>query len=156
MYEILNGASNKGQDKLYDSKGYAYTLRKENQSGSKLWRCHVCTKANLCHATILESATGEFQRELREHDHSPSHGALADAKIAKRAKVEAAKCIFDPAPGIVEEAIQELLPISEPCDTECEMAPENSCENLHCVISPQPPSHTLSIVWSRNLNRIRR
>lgn len=111
VYEVLKGVSTRGKDKLYDSKGYIYTLLKVNPSGSKLWRCHVRTKTNLCHASVQESVTGTFQRGLRDHNHSPCHGAMADAMIAKKTKAEAAKRVFDPAPAIVEEVIQELLPV---------------------------------------------
>lgn len=83
-YRILDGVSERGNRKLVDNRGYAYTQKRKLASGDVTWWCSVRNKNVSCRATVTQRGN-QFRRGLHDHCHSPKPGLAAC--LAIKAKV---------------------------------------------------------------------
>jgi hypothetical protein len=112
-YKIVSETSIRGKDKLFDTLGYSYTVKKR-YSASTTWRCSVRNKSMQCPATVREFG-GEFSPGLRDHIHPPLPGSDIAASIACIAKEKAQENPHQSAGSIVQDLIRDYLPDDVPC-----------------------------------------
>ncbi|KAJ8307800.1 hypothetical protein KUTeg_014645 [Tegillarca granosa] len=51
-FQVTENTSQRGKRKLVSSDGFSYVVKKENKSGSILWRCSVRNSKTSCSATV--------------------------------------------------------------------------------------------------------
>ena len=114
-FKFIEKTSEKGKDKVFDSVGYSYIIRKKNKNGSAIWRCPVRNKdVRYCPATVIQIGS-DFTAGLRGHVHPPSVGIAAAAELVSIVKDAAVKEPFKSAAKIVEDFMGERLG-DEPID----------------------------------------
>ena len=114
-FEIVEGGTIRGKQKLIDSFGYTYNVKRRRGKATD-WQCTVRPKHNPCRARVSEKADGTFAVGSIPHNHITSVGAQIVARIRSRIKKEAARDLFKPASAIVKEVLQEEL-TDAPCPT---------------------------------------
>jgi hypothetical protein len=102
-YEIIKEASIRGQSKLFDSRGYSYTVKRKTSSGTA-WRCSFRSKTTNCPATVRQMGD-EFLPGPQEHSHSPNVGAATAASVSVAVKSKAAANPFMSAGDIAEQVL---------------------------------------------------
>lgn len=101
-YEMIEDGSQKGKEKLADSEGYTYTVKKRRANGDKVWTCSVRNKSMWCKASVLQKADG-FTRGSQSHIHPAQLGAATATRISTAVKRIAATEIFTSAAEIVNK-----------------------------------------------------
>ena len=112
-YRLVTKSSTRGKDKLFDSIGYTYTLKRRTGQ-STTWRCPVRSKSSSCPATVKQVGDDFFPSD-RGHTHEPKPGACTAASIARVSKDIAQEQPFRSAADIVGDLVKEYLPINAPC-----------------------------------------
>ena len=111
-YQIVEDTSIRGKDKLFDSVGYSYTVKRRNGQ-STTWRCSQRSKAINCGATVRQ--VGDlYLPGPRDHIHPPVPGSDTAAAIVHVSKVIAQENPFKSAGDIINELIREHVPADEP------------------------------------------
>ena len=74
-YDVIQGGSKQGKNKLVDSYGYAYGQRKSRRKSSYmvLWECTTREKGMRCNATVIQNGA-HFSRGPRVHCHPSEKG----------------------------------------------------------------------------------
>ena len=103
QYHIMHDTSQWNKPKLFDNKGFQYTLSRQVKE-VKYWRCAVRNKKLSCTARIIEKE-GVFQASYGKHVHEPSVGVDKVTSITKQIKDQGAADLFKPAAAIVEQAL---------------------------------------------------
>lgn len=102
--EIIIGATRQGKERLVDSDGYSYVMRRAWASGKKAWRCSVRSKALSCGASMQQDGQ-TFRRGPQAHCHPAKPGIGTATKITAAIKEKAAANVFKSASNIVESVI---------------------------------------------------
>ncbi|KAK3893102.1 hypothetical protein Pcinc_003095 [Petrolisthes cinctipes] len=106
-YEKVCASSQRGKQKLMDSRGYSYTFKRETNVGVH-WRCAVRNKTVNCGMAIKE-VNNVFIRGPNEHSHPPEACPVTTSKVSKLIKNKAMEDVFQPALEIVEEVMLENI-----------------------------------------------
>ena len=109
-YRIVSASCNRGGDKLFDSDGYAYTVKRRNRD-TVAWRCTVRNKTTQCAATVRQSGDS-FIRGLQPHNHQHQPGGATVAEIVKEIKTTSKHRAFESAFSVVDTVLRNKL---EPC-----------------------------------------
>ena len=112
-YKIIKETSIRGMNKLFDSIGYSYTVKRRN-GHCTTWRCSLRSKTVNCTATVRQEE-GVFLPGPREHIHQPNLGAAIIASITHECKSKANAHPFKSAGEIVGGMIAEFVPDNKPC-----------------------------------------
>lgn len=104
-YEIITTGSQKGKQKLTDSIGYMYTVKRKNNNTVD-WTCSVRNKNVWCKASVKQRGNTTFSRGPQPHICQPQIGATATTHIRASVKQKAAAEIFTSAAEIVNQIIQ--------------------------------------------------
>ena len=112
-YHIVKETSIRGMNKLFDSVGYSYTVKRRN-GHCTTWRCSLRSKTVNYPATVRQEE-GVFLPGPREHIHQPNLGAAIVASITHECKSKADAHPFKSAGEIVGGMIAEFVPDNEPC-----------------------------------------
>ena len=87
QYHVMHDTSQRNKSKLFDSRGFQYTLSRQVKE-VKYWRCAEINKKLSCTARIIEKE-GVFQASYEKHVHKPSVGV---DKVASITKNKGARC----------------------------------------------------------------
>ena len=105
-YEIVDTCTKRGQKKLFDSRGYSYTIRQRRDTATD-WTCSIRGKNNCCPGSVIQRADG-FHTGV-EHNHAGEVGLPAAAKLVKR---KAEENLFRPASEIIDNVLLNEIPKS--------------------------------------------
>lgn len=103
-FEIVEGASKRGQKKLFNSGGYSYCM-KGRQNQITYWHYGLLGKANHCPASVIQQPEG-FSIGIH-HSHTQEVGLPETAKLTVAIKRKPTDNLFRPASTIVEEVLLE-------------------------------------------------
>ncbi|KAK4321811.1 hypothetical protein Pmani_007438 [Petrolisthes manimaculis] len=106
-YEKLCASSQRGKQKLMDSRGYSYTFKRETNVGVH-WRCAELNKTVNCGMTIKE-VNNVFIRRPYEHSHPPEACPVTTSKVSKLIKNKAMEDVFRPPLEIMEKVMLENI-----------------------------------------------
>jgi len=114
-YEVVDEGSQKGKQKLVDSDGYTYTVKRKGTNGTE-WTCSVRNKNVHCRATVRQSGD-TFVRGPQPHIHDSVLGADIATKLKVAVKQTAAAEVFTSAAEIVNRVVREngLIGNKKPC-----------------------------------------
>ena len=101
-FEVIEGASKRGQEKLFDSHGHSYCV-KRRRNEITYWHCSVRGKSNHCPASVIQRPEG-FTVGV-EHNHTGEVGLPETAKLTAAIKRKATDDLFRPASAIVDEVL---------------------------------------------------
>ena len=101
-FEVVEGASKRGQQKLFDSRGYSYCI-KRRRNAITYWHCSFRGKSNHCPASVIQRPEG-FTVGV-EHNHAGEVGLPDTAKLTAATKRKATDDLFRPASAIVDEVL---------------------------------------------------
>ncbi|KAK8407542.1 hypothetical protein O3P69_002235, partial [Scylla paramamosain] len=103
IYEKVLQSSQRGSDKLIDSLGYSYTIKRKT-SVAVHWRCVVRNTRVTCEAKTKEM-DGIYERGTNQHCHPPEACPLIASKISSTIKKKAMEDVFRSAADIVDEVL---------------------------------------------------
>jgi hypothetical protein len=83
-YNVLRSISQRGADKLFDNRGYMYTMNKV-RGDKKFWRCSVRNKNTKC--SVFVKQRGDDFKCNQKHFHAPVIGCEKVAVIFKKVKI---------------------------------------------------------------------
>ena len=101
-FEVIEGASKRGQEKLFDSRGHSYCV-KRRRNEITYWHCSVRGKSNHCPASVIQHPEG-FTIGV-EHNHTGEVGLPETAKLTAAIKRKATDDLFRPASAIINELL---------------------------------------------------
>ncbi len=101
-FEIVTSSSQRGKQKLVDSTGFSYTVKRKCKNGNVSWRCTVRNRTTSCLATVRQQQTA-FILGPHEHCHQPVPGVGIAAKITREVKAKAMENYLQSAGAIVEQ-----------------------------------------------------
>ena len=106
-YHLVEEASLRRRNKLIDSKGFSYNVRR--MKADKIhWQCSIRPKGNHCKATVLEQ-DGVYTFGKHPHNHGTYSGTLAAAQIVSTIKTKALEELSKPASVIVKEVFLSVF-----------------------------------------------
>ena len=147
-YKIVRDTSIRGKDKLFDSDGYAYTVKRRT-ARCITWRRTLRSKKVNCAATVRQVGGTFVVVGPRRHVHQPGLGAEIVATIAHQAKLQAADRPFHSAGEIVGDLLTEFVDATQPCpavpDLERMAANANSHRRRHQPQHPQDLAFPLNV-----------
>ncbi|KAJ8304024.1 hypothetical protein KUTeg_017607 [Tegillarca granosa] len=82
-FQVTENTSQCGKRKLVSSDGFSYVVKKENKSGSILWRCSVRNSKTSCSATVHKQGD-TFITNSKEHTHASKPGILTAVQMTQR------------------------------------------------------------------------
>ena len=85
-FEVVEGAFKRGQQKLFDSRGYLYCV-KRRRNAITYWHCSFRGKSNHCPASVIQHPEG-FTVGV-EHNHAGEVGLPETAKLTAAIKRKA-------------------------------------------------------------------
>ncbi|XP_015779421.1 PREDICTED: uncharacterized protein LOC107357295 [Acropora digitifera] len=101
-FEVVEGASKRGQQKLFDNRGYSYCV-KRRRNAITYWHCSFRGKSNHCPASVIQRPEG-FTVGV-EHNHTGEVGLPETAKLTAAIKRKATDDLFRSASVIVDEVL---------------------------------------------------
>ena len=101
-FEVVEGASKRGQQKLFDNRGYSYCV-KRRRNAITYWHCSFRGKSNHCPASVIQRPEG-FTIKV-EHNHTGEVGLPETAKLTAAIKRKATDDLFRSASAIVDEVL---------------------------------------------------
>ena len=104
-FGVVEGASKRGQQKLFDSHGYSYCV-KRRRNAITYWHCSFQGKSNHCPASVIQCPEG-FTVGV-EQNHAGEVGLPETAKLTTAIKRKATDDLFRPASAIVDEVLQGM------------------------------------------------
>jgi hypothetical protein len=110
-FNIVENCTKRGQKKLFDSRGYSYTVKRRRNTATD-WTCSLRGKNNRWFGSVIQNADG-FCIGL-SHNHAGEVGLPAAAMMVKAVKRKAEENIFRPSSAIVDEVLVEEMP-QGPC-----------------------------------------
>ena len=113
-YELVEKSSQRMKDKLIDSLGYTYNV-KRRRGTCVYWQCTVRNRVTNCKATVIEK-NGSFRAGMHSHIHSSQPGSAAVHKVRADIKKMAAADHFRSAAVIAEEVLASQM-TEEPLPT---------------------------------------
>ena len=113
-YELVEKSSQRMKDKLIDSLGYTYNV-KRRRGTCVYWQCTVRNRVTNCKATVIEK-NGSFRAGMHPHIHSSQPGSAAVHKVRADIKKMAAADHFRSAAVIAEEVLASQM-TEEPLPT---------------------------------------
>lgn len=112
-FEIVEGGSERGKQKLIDSWGYSYNIKRQRVSATD-WQCTIRPMGNRCKATVIQRSQNVFEFGKNDHNHAAPVGAAVAVKIKSIIKQEASKDVFRPASAVVNDILLSEL-TNAPC-----------------------------------------
>ena len=85
-FEVVEGAFKRGQQKLFDSRGYLYCV-KRRRNAITFRHCSFHGKSNHCPASVIQHPEGSIVGV--EHNHAGEVGLLETAKLTAAIKRKA-------------------------------------------------------------------
>ena len=149
-YKIVNETSIRGRDKLFDTVGYSYTVKRRTRQCST-WRCTLRSKTVNCPATIRQEGV-TFLPGPREHVHQPSLGQDIVAAISHVSKKQADEHPFRSAGEIVGDLVSEYVTDTQPCPAL--PALERIAANANYHRRRNRPQHPQDLAFQLNNNHI--
>ena len=113
-FQIVEGAPKRGQQKLFDSHGYSYCV-KRRRNEIVYWHCSLRGKANHCPASVIQRPEGF--KVGTDHNHAGEVGLPDTAKLTVAIKRKATDDLFRPALAIVDEVLLENVGTTAPLQT---------------------------------------
>ena len=104
-FQIVEGASKRGQQKLIDSHGHSYCV-KRRRNEIVYWHCSLRGKSNHCPASVIQRGREDFKVGIG-HNHPGEVGLPETAKLTAAIKRKATDDLFRPASTIVDEVLLE-------------------------------------------------
>ena len=104
-FQIVEGASKRGQQKLFDSHGHSYCV-KRRRNEIVYWHCSLRGKSNHCPASVIQRGREDFKVGVG-HNHPGEVGLPETAKLTAAIKRKATDDLFRPASAIVDEVLLE-------------------------------------------------
>ena len=104
-YMLVPAASSCGGDKLTDTNGFSYGVKRKNDKRT-LWRCSVCNRHVTCKATVLQVGNS-FTRGPHPHLHPGQPGITRSLQTRKQINSMALSDIFTSAVEITEKVQAE-------------------------------------------------
>lgn len=102
--------SKRGSDKLV-FQGFAYTLKRVDKDGGKVWVCdhRDSAKCTVCAHTAEKGGCIVFRRDPRaEHNHLPSSDGLRHEELRAQLRHDAVAQAAAPTAGVVAQALEGL------------------------------------------------
>lgn len=149
-YEKVFASSQRGKQKLMDSRGYSYTFKRKTRVGVH-WRCAVRNKTVNCGVTIKE-VDNMFIRGPNEHSHPPEACPVTTSKVSKLIKEKAMEDVFRPALEIVEEVMLENIDPTMP--TASLPAPVNLARQANRKRRANRPAEPVDLTFEINEEHI--
>lgn len=149
-YEKVSASSQRGKQKLMDSRGYSYTFKRKTRVGVH-WRCAVRNKTVNCGVTIKE-VDNMFIRGPNEHSHPPEACPVTTSKVSKLIKEKAMEDVFRPALEIVEEVMLENIDPTMP--TASLPAPVNLARQANRKRRANRPAEPVDLTFEINEEHI--
>ena len=112
-YKIVEQSTKRGWQKLIDSGGYTYDVRRRRGDATD-WQCTIRGKINPCRARVVQRAPGNFEPGQHHHNHLAEVGAATAARIIALVKTKAMDDVFRPAAAIVDEVYVVMFPFILP------------------------------------------
>ena len=103
-FRIVAAGSTRGRDKLFNSDGYSYVLKRTTAVATTR-RCSIKRKDLICHATVKQ--TGDKFESQGIHIYEPKIEEEIIVSVGARAKDEAAKQSFKAGSDIAFEQIKK-------------------------------------------------
>ena len=150
-YKIVNETSIRGRDKLFDTVGYSYTVKRRTRQCSTTWRCTLRSKTVNCPANIRQEGV-TFWPGPREHVHQPSLGQDIVAAISHVSKKQADEHPFRSAREIVGDLVSEYGTDTQPCPAL--PALERIAANANYHRRRNRPQHPQDLAFQLNNNHI--
>lgn len=94
-FEVVEGASKRGQQKLFNNRDYSYCV-KRRRNAITYWHCSFRGKSNHCPASVIQRPEG-FTVGV-EHNHTGEVGLPETAKLTAAIKRKATDDLFRPRP----------------------------------------------------------
>ena len=111
-FQIVEGSSVRGQNKLFDSRGYSYCIKRRRPNATD-WQCSIRGKLNRCPGSVIQRS-GSFHLG-NDHNHVGNVGLPVAARVKTAIKRKAEDDIFRPASSIVNEVLLSKLPSNTAC-----------------------------------------
>ena len=102
-YEVVPSGTKRGKNKLVDSLGYTYNLKRQSQYIVD-WQCTVRSKNLRCRATVKQRGS-HFTAGSHPHVHQAEVGSLA--KLSAAVKAAGRSEVFKSAGAIVQEVLTQ-------------------------------------------------
>lgn len=109
-YQLVDAGTQQAKMKPLASDGYSYNV-KLRRANTTYWQCTVHPKGNQCKSIVVQRGN-DFQLGTQSHNHQPTIGAAAVAKIMASVKEKAVADPFKPASAIVNEVGEYLFTVS--------------------------------------------
>ncbi|XP_035663387.1 uncharacterized protein LOC118407075 [Branchiostoma floridae] len=107
-FSLVKKGTKRGADKLTDSLGFAYTVRKRKVTVT-YWECEKRPKDKSfrCNASVIERppGSGVYRRGDNEHNHPPVVNCETNIKIQAEVRAKAVADVFKSAHSIVQETM---------------------------------------------------
>lgn len=100
-FHVTENTTQRRKRKLVSSDGYTYVVKKENKSGSILWRCSVRNSKKTCSSTVHQHGD-TFTTNSKEHTHASKPGIPTAVQMTQQIIETAEEDLFVPAPTIVD------------------------------------------------------
>ncbi|XP_053384651.1 uncharacterized protein LOC123549348 [Mercenaria mercenaria] len=110
-FNVVEGGTKRGGQKLVSSDGYTYT-RRNVKEGRVYWTCSIRNRNFKCMASVKQYGD-LFTPSLNGHQHPAVPGALKKVTIAAKVKQVARENVFRPAGEIVETVMKDLISAEE-------------------------------------------
>ena len=101
-FELIMSSLQRGKEKLVDSRGFTYTIKRKCNNVNVFWRCTVRYKTANCLATLQQQQTA-FTLVPHKHCHQPVPGAGIAARVSRDVKAKAMENYFQSEEAIVEQ-----------------------------------------------------
>ena len=103
-FEVVEGASKRAQQKLFDNRGYSYCVKRRRNTIT-YWHCSFRGKSNHCPASVVQCPEG-FTVGV-EHNHAAEVGLPETTKLTAAIKRKATDDLFRSASAIVDGVLLE-------------------------------------------------
>ncbi|KAI8508520.1 hypothetical protein Bbelb_136190 [Branchiostoma belcheri] len=102
-FTLIPSGSKRGGNKLADSMGYAYTVKRRKTTVT-YWECSKRPKGTRCPASVVERA-GVYRRGDNRHNHPAVVNTETNLKIQAEVRAKAKDDVFKSAHAIVQETM---------------------------------------------------
>ena len=107
-YKVIPASSERGHDKLTDSLGFSYGVKKSNGKRT-LWQCSIHNDHVYCHATVHQEGI-IFTPVAQPHIHPGKPGIANSLQTRKKINKHPLAEIFTSAAEITEQVLSENAP----------------------------------------------
>ena len=149
VWEVIEKGTERGKPKLVHSSGYSYVISRV-RNDTRYWACSVRNSKVKCLVAVTEKC-GVFSMSQSTHCHPPVAGASSLTKLKAAFKEKAQSDPFAAAPKLVDEAIDNHLNPTDPCDLP---NPKSLYRTANRVRQATRPKHPENLKFDLNLDAI--